>query len=81
MLADGEMTLPSLDLLSAEDARTTEVLHEHLKKLQRTLEEDANGITRWEYLRGVPNHFGMALNYARLARAFVADRASRAQRH
>ena len=46
----------------------TETLHRHLKNLKRELKESTNGAVRWSYITNAENHFGMALNYANLAR-------------
>lgn len=43
------------------------VVAEHLKNLRKERTEDAKGRLVEKYVRGVANHFGMALNSARLA--------------
>ncbi len=66
-LDEQAILLPNPKHLDDEELVTHEKVRGQLKRLTKVLKEDAQGITRWEYAKGVPNHFGMALNYARLA--------------
>ncbi len=68
MLVEGEVALPHRDKLHTNELFTYEIFVTQIKNLKRRLIEDSKGVARWEYLKGVPNHFGMALNYARLSR-------------
>ena len=68
MLTDGEIPLPCRERLNFEDLRVYDIFRAQVKNLKRRLREEDSGVARWEYISGVPNHFGMALNYARLAR-------------
>ena len=67
MLTEGEIPLPCSRVLSLEDMRVYAAFRYQVKNLKRRLREDEKGMSRWEYITNVPNHFGMALNYARLA--------------
>ena len=66
-VCDQDILLPDEAVSDGRGARMLSVLHNHLKNLKRELKEQANGTIRWSYLTGVPNHFGMALNYAQIA--------------
>lgn len=66
-LSDGGIILPCLAHATDEDVSLVETFYEHLKKLKCRMVEGAGGVMRREYLKNVENHFGMALNYARLA--------------
>ncbi len=68
MLTEGEIILPHSDRLATDHLLTFETFVAQVKNLKRRLVEDSKGVSRWEYLKNVPNHFGMALNYARIAR-------------
>ena len=67
MLVESEIALPNRDRLLTDELFTWETFVAQVGNLKRRLVEDSKGVARWEYLKGVPNHFGMALNYARLA--------------
>ena len=74
-LSDGGIILPCLRHATDEDAHLIETFCEHLKKLKCRMVEGAGGVMRREYLKNVENHFGMALNYARLSHwAHTLDR-------
>lgn len=67
-LREGEILLPAMVKLSPEDLRVYERFRAQCRMLVKDLEETAQGVKRWAYKRGVPNHFGMALNSMRIAR-------------
>ena len=71
-----EILLPDPQRLDYVEIDVHEKVRHQLKRLAKAMREDAQGIMRWEYLRGVPNHFGMALNYARLAAEIGGSSAS-----
>lgn len=66
-LDEQAILLPDPKHLDYAEIITHEKVRGQLKRLTKILKEDAQGVTRWEYAKGVPNHFGMALNYARIA--------------
>tara|TARA_Y100000310_G_scaffold473_1_gene545 strand:- start:10086 stop:11798 length:1713 start_codon:yes stop_codon:yes gene_type:complete len=68
LLRHQEMLLPQMALLDGADSRTNDEFRKQLKMLVKDLVEDAAGVKRWKYKTNVSNHYGMALNSARIAR-------------
>jgi hypothetical protein len=65
-LIEGRIELPDPRRLSAEDLRSYEEFRAQTKMLIKEA-EDRDGIIEYHYKKGVPNHYGMALNYMRIA--------------
>lgn len=68
LIRTAKMALPRMNQLAPEDSATNDTFRAHLKMLVKDVEEDSKGIKRWVYKTNVANHFGMALNSARIAR-------------
>lgn len=65
-IIEGRIELPDRKRLSAEDLRNYEEFRSQVKMLIKEA-EDKDGIIEYHYKKGVPNHYGMALNYMRIA--------------
>lgn len=65
-LRDGRIVLPTAKKMEANQAQTYE---DFLSQLTMLIKEDVDkgGLTEWHYKKNVPNHYGMALNYMRIA--------------
>lgn len=55
-----------------DEEKILEEIKRHLKKLIKEETTDANGAKKISYKKNVPNHFGMAINSARIAASMVA---------
>lgn len=66
MLREGRIILPDPKKLSPEDLVNYEQFRSQCKMLIKD-PEDKNGIVEYHYKKQVPNHFGMGLNYMRIA--------------
>ena len=66
--------LAEMARLGGEDLRLQELFHSQLKQLVKDDVVTARGVVKWEYKKSVPNHFGMALNSARIARDLIRGR-------
>lgn len=59
-LCEGEIAFPDPEKMDDKSLAIYEgEFRPHLKMLKRRLTENARGVSRWEYLRSVPNHFGL----------------------
>lgn len=65
-LAEGRIELPDPRKLSPEDTLAYEEFRAQTKMLIKEA-EDKNGVIEYHYKKNVPNHYGMALNYMRIA--------------
>lgn len=65
-LTEGRIVLPEQKRMSAEDAARYEEFKSQLKMLIKE-NVDKDGLVEVHYKKKVPNHFGMGLNYARIA--------------
>lgn len=65
------IVLADLSKLGGEDLRLQEMFRSQLKQLVKDDVQTAKGVVKWEYKKQVPNHFGMALNSARIARDLI----------
>jgi hypothetical protein len=68
LVQDGGIILPSRKILTGSDLEIYEMFRKHLKQLLKEQVEKADGSFIWQYKKKVANHFGMALNYMRIAR-------------
>ena len=65
-LREGRITLPSRKRLTGQDLVAYEEFRAQVKMLIKD-PEDKDGVIEYHYKKNVPNHYGMALNYARIA--------------
>lgn len=69
-----EATHPDKGLLiPSEQSKTMQLVHAHLKKLQKVVDKDAKGNKIHRFIDGVENHFGMAAASARIARLIAPN--------
>ncbi|EKO77755.1 MULTISPECIES: phage terminase large subunit family protein [unclassified Leptospira] len=66
-IKNGLFIFPNPNLLSESDLKAYEEFKFHLTMLVREKGEDENGKPLWSFKKGVPNHYGMALNSLRIA--------------
>ncbi|MBW9233557.1 phage terminase large subunit family protein [Leptospira santarosai] len=66
-IKNGLFIFPNPLLLSESDLKAYEEFKFHLTMLVREKGEDENGKPLWSFKKGVPNHYGMALNSLRIA--------------
>lgn len=70
--SDGIIMMPRGELLDIEAMTENLVCRRHLTLLVKDLVVNKQGKKRWDYKHNVENHFGMAINSARIARKFVS---------
>jgi hypothetical protein len=68
LLVDGAISLPSRKSLDGQVLAMYEKFRSHLKQLTKEQIEKPDGSQVWQYRKKTENHFGMALNYMRIAR-------------
>lgn len=68
-LVDGDVLLPCMAKLLGKELADYETFRAQCMMLVKDLVQTAKGVWKWSFRKNVPNHFGMALNSARIARA------------
>lgn len=68
LLQEGYIELPSRKKMAGVDLERYEKFRSHLKQLVKEQVEKNDGSQFWQYKKNVENHWGMAMNYARIAR-------------
>lgn len=66
-ILEGHIVLPSLKMSTGKALDNYNEFRKHLQFLIKEPVEKANGTLEYEYKKGVPNHYGMALNSMRIA--------------
>lgn len=67
MILEGRIVFPSLKMSTGKALDNYNEFRKHLQFLIKDPVERADGTLEYEYKKGVPNHYGMALNSMRIA--------------